>query len=178
MVASKINLQELQTTQVKINKPRNKKWIPNLSFHGGSWVCMPHAFSDVYPLLWCSLFFSRWCVGEVKWKPIVLEVSVQWLYVSTADLFTVKVKWTMKSMITGIHECKDWRHTGIYLKYRGKFLHYLKMLYVTALKEYKAYWICRMLTVYLKLSAAQLHSPQDRQICRLSEQQGQSHTSL
>lgn len=68
MVASKINLQELQTTQAKIDKPRNKKWIANLSFHRGSWVCMPHAFSDLYHLLRCSLFFSRQCVGEVKVK--------------------------------------------------------------------------------------------------------------
>lgn len=66
MAASKINLQELQTTQAKINKPRNKKWIPNLSFHRGSWVCMPHAFSDLYHFLRCSLFFSHWCDGEVK----------------------------------------------------------------------------------------------------------------
>lgn len=66
MVASKINLQELQTTQAKIDKPRNKKWIANLSFHGASWVCMPPAFTDLYHLLRCSLFFSRWCVGEVK----------------------------------------------------------------------------------------------------------------
>lgn len=99
MVASKINLVELQTTQAKINKPRNKKWIANLSFHGGAWVCMPHAFLDLYHLLRYSLFLSPW--GE---KPIVLQVSVKWLYVSIADLSTVKVKWTIRCMSTGIHD--------------------------------------------------------------------------
>lgn len=71
-----------------------------------------------YMILRWLLSFSRWRVGEVKVETNRFGgecklggcMSALWL---TADLSTVKVKWTMKCMSTGELGCKDRRHAGV-----------------------------------------------------------------